>query len=252
MKSRKSQLSWHILSKQNSKQLLVHWEHSVISTLNFAAKTVNCRSLILYVLISELISHKTIYSNSNEFFLLLVCFLQEINTLVQAQKAKDVKEKCSCDVKYLKWTFNLTELLHYNKKIYISSETSVKTEILKHHYNDELMSHFNIEWTQKLVSHKYYWSELTENVKKYVFLCDVYQHVKTSKHHLYDEMQLLLYLNDSWEKIIMNMITDLSLYKWSNSVYDVILMIVDCYIKMIRYISISKTFIVIELADIFF
>ena len=50
----------------------------------------------------------------------------------------------------------------------------------------------------------------------------------------------------------MNIITDLLLCKWNNSVYDVILMIVDCYIKMIRYISISKTFTVIELADIFF
>jgi len=48
------------------------------------------------------------------------------------------------------------------------------------------------------------------------------------------------------------MITDLSSYKWNNSVYDAILMIIDCYIKMIRYISTSKIFVAIELADIFF
>jgi len=50
----------------------------------------------------------------------------------------------------------------------------------------------------------------------------------------------------------MNMITDLPLSKHSNSVYDVILMIVDCYIKMTQYISISKTLIAMQLADIFF
>jgi len=50
----------------------------------------------------------------------------------------------------------------------------------------------------------------------------------------------------------MNIITDLSSYKWDNSVYNAILMIVDCYIKMIKYISINKTFITIELVDIFF
>jgi len=116
-----------------------------VSVLNSVAEIVNCRSLILHVLISELISHKTTYSDSNEFFLLLICFLQEINTLVQAQKAKETKEKYSCDVECLRWTFNLTELLHYNEKIYISFETSVKAEILKCHYDDELMSHFNIE-----------------------------------------------------------------------------------------------------------
>jgi len=122
------------------------------------------------------------YSNSSEFFLLLVCFLQEINALVQAQKTKKAKKKHSCDTECLRWTFNSTELLHYNEKVYISSETSVKTEILKCHYDDELMSHFDIEWTQKLVSCKYYWLKLTENIKKYVFSCDVYQHIKMSRH----------------------------------------------------------------------
>jgi len=48
------------------------------------------------------------------------------------------------------------------------------------------------------------------------------------------------------------MITGLPLSKHSDSVYDVILMIVDCYIKMTQYISISKTLTAMQLADIFF
>ena len=50
----------------------------------------------------------------------------------------------------------------------------------------------------------------------------------------------------------MNMITGLPLSKHSDSVYDVILMIVDRYIKMTQYISISKTLTAMQLADIFF
>jgi len=73
-----------------------------MSILNSAAETVNCKLVILHVLISELISHKMTYNNSNEFFLLLVCFLQEINALVQAQKTKKVKKKHSCDTECLK------------------------------------------------------------------------------------------------------------------------------------------------------
>jgi len=73
--------------------------------------------------------------------------LQEINTLVQAQKTKKVKKKHSCDIEHLRWAFNLIELLYYNEKIYIFSETSIKTEILKCHYDDELMSYFDIEQT---------------------------------------------------------------------------------------------------------
>jgi len=48
------------------------------------------------------------------------------------------------------------------------------------------------------------------------------------------------------------MIIDLSLCKQDNSVYNAILMIVNCYIKMTKYISTSKTLITSELADIFF
>ena len=102
MKSREFQLSWHILSEQNSKQLLVHQEYSIVSMLNSAAETVNCRLLILHVLILELVSHKMTYSDSSEFFLLLVCFLQEINALVQAWKTKEVKEKHSCGAECLR------------------------------------------------------------------------------------------------------------------------------------------------------
>jgi len=48
------------------------------------------------------------------------------------------------------------------------------------------------------------------------------------------------------------MITGLPSSKHSDSVYDVILMVVDRYIKMTQYISISKTLTAMQLADIFF
>jgi hypothetical protein len=49
----------------------------------------------------------------------------------------------------------------------------------------------------------------------------------------------------------MNMITGLPSSKHSDNVYDAILMIVDRYIKMTQYISIS-TLTAMQLADIFF
>ncbi len=138
------------------------------------------------------------------------------------------------------------------EKLYIPSEVSVQTELLKHHHDDELMRHFSIEQTLELVSHKYYWPELAKDVKKYVFSCNICQRVKVSKHCLYDEMQMLPHSNSLWEKVTMNMITGLSSSKHSNSVYDVILVIVDCYIKITQYVSISKTLTAMQLADIFF
>ena len=174
------------------------------------------------------------------------------NLFVQAQKVTIAKDNQSQNTEGLRWVFNMTELLQYERRLYIPPEVSVQTELLKHHHDDELTEHFSIEWTLKLVSHKYYWLKLAKDVKKYVFSCNICQRVKVSRHHSYDKMQALPHSNSLWEKVIMNMITGLPSSKHNDNVYDVILMVVDRYIKMAWYISISKTLIAMQLADIFF
>ncbi len=168
------------------------------------------------------------------------------------QKVTIAKNKWSQNVRGLKWVFDMTELLQYERRLYIPPEASVQTELLKCHHDNELTEHFSIEWTLELVSRKYYWLKLVKDVKKYVSSCNIYQRVKVFKHHSYDEMQTLPHSNSLWEKVIMNMITGLPSSKRGNSVYDAILMVVDRYIKMAWYISISKTLTAMQLADIFF
>ena len=174
------------------------------------------------------------------------------NFFVQAQKVTIAKNKQSWNAEGLRWAFDMTELLWYEKRLYIPSEASVQTELLKCHHDNELTEHFSIEWTLELVSRKYYWLKLAKDVKKYVFSCNICQRMKVFKHHSYGEMQTLPHSNNLWEKVTMNIITGLPSSKHSDSVYDVILMIVDRYIKMTQYISISKTLTAMQLADIFF
>ena len=50
----------------------------------------------------------------------------------------------------------------------------------------------------------------------------------------------------------MNFITNLSLSRRNEIVYDLILIVVDCYIKMTRYLSTRKTLTTVELAKLFF
>ncbi len=50
----------------------------------------------------------------------------------------------------------------------------------------------------------------------------------------------------------MNFITDLSSSKWKEVMYDLILVIVDHYMKMMCYLSMKKTLTVVELAELFF
>ncbi len=82
MRFRESQLSWHILRELEDSQSSVCHEHSIVRSLNPAAETVDCRQLVSRALASELTSHETVYDDSSEFFLLLVCSLQMNNFFV--------------------------------------------------------------------------------------------------------------------------------------------------------------------------
>ncbi len=93
---------------------------------------------------------------------------------------------------------------------------------------------------------------MIKNVKEYINTCDICQRVKIKCHLLYDELRSLFQFTDSWKKITMNFITDLSSSKWKEVMYDLILMIVDYYMKMTRYLFIKKTLIVINLTELFF
>ena len=147
---------------------------------------------------------------------------------------------------------NFKKMLHHWERLYISSDKAIRAELLKHHHDDVLVKHFDIEWTQELLSCKYYWHELSEDVKKYVFSCDMCQKVKVSRHCSYSDMQSLLHSTDSWEEIIMNMITDLLLSKCRDNIYDVILVMIDHYTKMTRYLSTINKLTAVKLTDMFF
>ena len=73
-----------------------------------------------------------------------------------------------------------------------------------------------------------------------------------SRHCSYSDMQSLLHSTDSWEEIIMDMITDLSSSKHRDNVYDVILVMVNHYTKMTRYLSTINKLITVKLTDMFF
>ncbi len=150
------------------------------------------------------------------------------------------------------WTLNSQEMIKYNESLYVSENLSVKEELLKCHHDDLLARHFDADKISELLNCKYYWKSMIKNVKEYIDTCDICQRVKMKCHLSYDELKSLSQLTDSWKEITMNFITDLSSSKWKKGVYDLILVIVDCYTKMMYYLSMKKTLTVVELAELFF
>ena len=81
-------------------------------------------------------------------------------------------------------------------------------------------------------------------------ICDVYQRVKMKRHRSHDELSALLQSSRSWKKITMNFITNLSSSRRRDCVYDAILIIVDKYIKIMRYLLITKKINVFDLEQL--
>ena len=224
--------------------------------LNSVAETVGCKQLILCVMIRELFIHKMTEENSSQSLQKLIQTLQNCNVFV-AERCKALemtasKTKCRISVrKSILWRVNFKDLLFYEKQIYVLKEESVRAELLKHHYDDVLVRHFKVKRTLELIDCKYYWSDMSKDVKNYVFSYDICQRVKVSRHCLYSKMQVLLQSERSWQKVTMNFITDLSLSKHRDCIYNMILMIVNCYTKMTQYISTVKTVTAVQLTDLF-
>jgi hypothetical protein len=124
--------------------------------------------------------------------------------------------------------------------------------LLKRHHDDILTNYFDVKKTIELLSKKYHWSKMIKYVKFYIKICEICQRTKTFKHFSYDDLQSLFLSQDSWQKIIMNFITDFSFNKRSDDVYDFILVIINRYIKMTFYIFVTKKIIAIELTKIIF
>ncbi len=143
-------------------------------------------------------------------------------------------------------------MIKYNKSLYVSEDLSVRKELLKRHHDDLLARHFDADKISELLDCKYYWKSMIKNVKKYINTCDICQRVKMKCHLSYDELKSLSQFTNSWKEITMNFITDLLLSKWKEVVYDLILMIVDCYMKMMYYLFTKKTLTVVELTKLFF
>ena len=173
MRTRDSQTD-KMSDRLKCKELFSHCDCNIVLALNSVTETVDCRQLISHLLIMKLTDNETAYSECVNFFLLLVHSVQEMNIFVQEWKALIVKSKHCHNAEFSVWTVNFKRMLYHWERLYISLNEAIRAELLKHHYDDALVKHFDIEWTQELLSCKYYWHELSEDVKKYVFSCDMY------------------------------------------------------------------------------
>ena len=120
--------------------------------------------------------------------------------------------------------------LFKNNLLWVSE--SLQTELLQEIHDQSLTRHSDIDWTVNLIHYHYYWPEHVITVKQYIQNC---QHCQRSKspHDVINELLVSLpILQQHWQNIAMNFITDLSL----SEDYNAICTIIDQLLKERHYI----------------
>jgi hypothetical protein len=148
------------------------------------------------------------------------------------------RKKIDLDFSF-KWNIE-NDLLRWKNKWYVLSNL-LKKELLKQNHDDSYVDHFEHEKTLNLLKKKYFWNNISKNVKKYVDSCSTCHRIKFVRHKSHDLLQAFSISKNFKQNWTMNFITDLSSSKHRDIVYDSILMIVDRYTKFSLYISSKKT-----------
>jgi len=82
--------------------------------------------------------------------------------------------------------------------------------------------------------------------------CEVYVRIKVLRYKFYGEFQVLFIFERTWGSVIMDFIVKLSKSKdfVNNINYNNILVIIDCFIKYSKFISVNESYLIKDFMDI--
>jgi transposase InsO family protein len=178
--------------------------------------------------------------------------LQEDDALATQVRAEAAKDPAAGKLQRGGYTVDPNGLVRRQGRIYVPEKGGGRLEILQRHHDDPLAGHFGHNRTLELIRRKYDWPKLPKDVRDYVATCTLCQQIKPARHSPHGELQSLPLPERPWMDITMDFITDLPPSKKNSKAYDCILVIVDRYTKMSRYIPTRKTIDAEGLADVFF
>jgi len=142
-------------------------------------------------------------------------------------------------------------LLYRSNALCIPEDAALRSELMRIHHDDPMAGHFGPAKTSALLNRKYWWPELNADVKEHVDTCGVCQRTRTQRHRPYGELQSLPLPNGPFEELTMDFIVDLPPSTFEEKVYDSILVFVDRYTKVTRYLPCNKTCTAVQLTDLF-
>lgn len=143
-------------------------------------------------------------------------------------------------------------LVYRGNALCVPEDAALRSELLRMHHDHPLAGHFAVSKTRDLVVRKYWWPSIEKDVRKYTSTCGVCQRTRVQRHRPYGEMHPLPLPDGPFQELSMDFIVDLPPSSRNGAVYDSILVVVDRYTKMARYIPCNKTCTAERLASLFY
>jgi hypothetical protein len=140
-----------------------------------------------------------------------------------------------------RWCEDHAGLVRRAGAVYVPKDPATRAEILRVNHDDPWQGgHFGKTRTLETISRYYWWPGLATDVRKYCKSCDICQRVKAPRHKPYGLLVPLPRPEQPWQDITFDFITGLPPSIHGRIACDAILVVVDRFSKMVRYLACSK------------
>ena len=150
------------------------------------------------------------------------------------------------------YTLSQDSLLQYYGRAVVPAQKALTQELLYLYYDDQLTGYQGIDKTKELLEHKFYQLGLARDVREYVTTCSICQNTTVSRYKLYRKLEPLPVPQGPWQEVSLDFITQLPNSCLGTKAYDAILVIVDRYTKIAKFILITTDLVAPEFATLFY
>ena len=177
--------------------------------------------------------------------------VQERDKAFPGNESLTRREAGGADKGQHRWQIDPNGVLRKSGKVWIPENTTLRETILLRNHDDPIGGHFGIEKTVEVLKRKYYWPQLTRDVKEYIHRCPACQLNKIRRHKPWGLLSPLPVPDTAWRHFSLDFVTDLPVSKDARgNEYDSILVLIDRFSKYVRYFPVTKTITAQRLAEL--
>lgn len=151
------------------------------------------------------------------------------------------------------WIVDPQGILRRAGKVWIPSDQALRHAVLSKNHDDPLGGHYGVDKTIELLKQKYHWPQLRKDVHQYVSKCATCQLNKIRRHKPWGLLEPIPPPTAPWRDFSLDFITELPESRDdSGKSHDSVLVLVDRFTKLVRYLPVNKSITATQLADLLF